>query len=498
MTTSDKKLRFCYFLLIPVILFFHFDLIRTDSLLMRDDFMLINPVAQTTSIFDYFRNLFAGVYSDLQPIRDLSFYFNIKIHQFFGYGGFHLMNILLGGLILVLSRRILKFLNLSEFCIFVGIVFVACHPVFNSSLAWVSNRKHLLSFVFMLLFALENFKQDGKGWKSFLWAALSFLSQPITIFIPPLVVLYKKQFKKWDIAVILLSMFIFVLNVWFYKSQTQFVGRDFINSFNSELGNYILKFFRVSMQILFPVKLAMEYDLGSPFNFYGIFLSILFLYIVIKVTQPKKHLLIYLIICSTLFPVVSWGVKDAYLIPTLLLCGYLLAKSNNKILYYLCIPYFIFLGFYSVKFTSMWQNDLSLTETSYEVEGGAMNMGLYAHQLAKKDPAKAYEYYSEVFKAYPDMTNPPLQAERAKALFKSKRSNEDKLIVFQKEKTPDVFMLFYEAKLLSEMGKVEKSENAFKALSEVLRNPDAAKIFITLICEDVENSVDCKKVLEDL
>jgi hypothetical protein len=114
--------------------------------------------------------------------------------------------------------------------------------------------------------------------------------------------------------------------------------------------------------------------------------------------------------------------------------------------------------------------------------------------LAKANPSKAYEVISEVFKKYPDGFFPDLLNERAKALFYSSRSDEEKLRIFRKEEAPDIFALFYEAKLLYRLGEPEKSFNAFKALTQTLKKSGSTEMFFKMICENPEYTEDCTKI----
>lgn len=504
MTISDKNLRYCYLLIVPLILFFHFDLLVTDSILDRDDDLLISTVRETVSLMDYLMRLLKGAYFDIQPVRDLSFYLNIKCQELFGYGAFHLTNLLIGGGILFTFRKFLRKLKFEEVHIFCVIMLIAAHPVFNSSMAWVSNRKHLLSVFFILLYGLEEMKKSSNTPKSFLWIILSFLSQPITIFIPGSMVFYRRLAEKrdlniWDKSILVFSGFFFCLNYFFYQNQPMFQGRNYIESLGADPTIYILNLCRAATQILFPVSIAIQYDPDNYLGFVGIALTIGVIFLVYRYKRGWKEVFLYLIILTTLYPVIRFGARDAYLLGTLLLSGYflilILRNQKNKFLIFTLASIFIFFSVKSYKFTSMWIDDLTLSRVSYETEGGPMNMSTYAFHRGLANPREAFKYMDEVNKKYPTMANPMHDFNKARMLYYAPLTDEEKLTEFRKNMEPDIFATFFEAKLLSKLGEEEKSKNALKAIVLVFkRNPEVGDLFKFRICSDKEYLEDCKKL----
>lgn len=497
---ENKYSVYSYALLTALVIFFHFDLIVKDPLSLRDDVVLISGVQSVTSLGDYLYKLQDGYLYDIQPIRDLTFYLNLKSFDYFGYSGFHLINVLLLLSILYFFRVFLKRLGFRESSILLGIALLALHPVINSTTAWVSNRKHLLSILFILLYALECQKEKRKDWKAFVWVLLSFLSQPITIFIPTLYIIYKKIFLKektngWEVGIVFLTGIVLALNYYLYKTNIRFLARNEIDA-SADIGIYILKLSRIPVQILTPFSLAVEYDPGNLLSFFGIFLTVVIAYLWIKKGFVLKEVILSLIILTSLFPVVRWGVRDPYLLLALLLSSYfaikIIEKYSFKKVLLLLLPYFVFLSYNSIKFTKMWSNDLLLHQVSFEVEGGPENSFRYATVLSMIDPERAYDIYNQVLQMYPNFSGPTTLIKMAEALYNSKMGDQEKLSKFQSVKEPDIFHVFFEAKLLKKMGQLEKYKNATKALKESLELQINKNIFSGTACLTYKE--DCREL----
>lgn len=482
-----------FYLIIPFILIiFHYDLLIKDTILLRDDVLLVSAVDGITSLKDYVSKILEGALYDIQPVRDLTFYINLKFYHAFGYGGFHLFNIFLMLIILYVFKKNAMSLGLNNFVIFMGLTFVAVHPVFNTSGAWVSNRKHLLSILFISLYVSDCLKENPSGPRSLMWVLLSFLSQPITLFIPVGWILYKRlvELKKiffGDKLIIFLSFVVLISNYYFYNSNIRFAGRNAVDAYNSDIGTYILKLARVPVQLFMPLSFAVEYNPGNILNFVGIVLSVILLYLYNKFSKEKKEAFIILIGLTTLFPVIKWGGRDAYLLVTLLMTGYLFMKITNrlsrKVSCLISIPIFLYLGFYSYKFTNMWKHDVVLHKMSHEIEGGAENFFRYANVLAIYDPEKAYDIYGEAIKVYPHLAGQVLFANRAEALFKAPNlTDQKKLEKFRSNQNPDIFSLFFEIKLLEKLQLTKEVNSAKKALIQSLNNAEYRMEFYNIMC----------------
>lgn len=489
------------FLFVLVVLALHYQLIVSDNLIFRDDYSIVMAIKNTTSLPNYFSNLLSGYYLDFQPVRDLTLYFNLVLSNVIGYGGFHLFNVLLLLINLYFIGRLLKLLGHSDKGIALVLILISAHPILNSTAAWVSNRKHLLSILFITLYLFEEMRNDKTRFWSLVWCLLSFLSQPITVFIPMINVFLKKKILKkitnqWDLFIVLVSIITVVLNYWFYSSFVHFLGRNAVLDIHNNTGIQVLKVCRVAFQVLVPISLAVEYDLGSIYNFIGIVLTILTLFLFYKFEKRRSAQLAFLMVLSTLFPVLNWGPRDAYLLVITLSLSFYLIKLEGYFSKKIIVPYLlvlIFLLVHSHKFTNMWSSDLDLAETSYKTEGGADNLYLYSIELSKKFPHKAVEIFNHALSIYPDLTNFLVLQKKAEAIYNSLNTTDlEKLEVFRGNNKSNVFDVFYHSLLLKKMGYSNEHQNARKSLIFFLSDKPTKSIFTTLICPKFP--LECKNL----
>lgn len=497
-----KTFHLLYFIPVILVFFFQYNLIVKDPILYRDDVVLVSGVASVQSLPDYWSKLQEGIFYDIQPARDLTFYVNIKLFKSFGWGGFHLFNTFLAIAILFLFRRFLKNLGVQERILFFVIMIFSVHPLFNAITAWTSNRKHLLSIFFILLYAIENQKEKPSGFKIFSWTTLSFLSQPITIFIPPLFYAFKFYFEKyrlkiWDYFTLASCTFFLGINYYFYNTNVRFLGRNAMDTTSKDLGVLILKFCRVPVQILFPTHLATEYNPGSYLSLLGIVLVVVLIFLHLKLDYSPRKTILYLIALTTLFPVLKWGPRDAYLFVTLMLALYILSNIFRKFTWkQISLPVIglcCILSYYSYFFTNMYIHDINLHKTSLDIEGGMENHQRYAAVLSLYYPELAYDIIKETMEKFPDVVSPRLMSRLANAIYNHpKMSKEQKLEHFRKTAVPDMFAVFYEAILLKELNHKKEYDAAIKALKEALKNPYQELYFKDSLCSEFPD--ECKEL----
>lgn len=483
-----------FFLIASAWVLFHYILLKTDAIIMRDDHILISAVDSVVSIDDYVSKLITGYFYDIQPLRDLTFAINLKFLKWFDYAGFHLINMILGGLIIFYFRKLLLKVNTDKNLVNLISLLIAFHPVFNSTIAWVSNRKHLLAVFFILLYLLELLKKKPSELRSLTYVILSLLSQPITVFIPIIVSLDKIIFRKirlsvWDGIVCIVCSVSLVINYYFYHTNIRFAARNYADA-SSSLGDYILRLSRVSVQLLFPTSIAVEYNLGSWLSYLGIPLSVLIIYLFYKFRiHNTRYLFLLLIPLSTLFPVLNWGVRDPYLLCMILasmaILVLFLSRFNMKyVTSGLCI-YLAFFFFYSNKYTKMWLNDFDLFRVSVENEGGIYNLVRYGQLLGGYKPGEAYDIFQEILRLYPqDADAAGMRALKAEYLYKSpKYSPKEKINMFGSKTEVDIYEVFFLSKLHNDLGDLVKSKNALNALKKALEIKENEVLFSLAYCE---------------
>lgn len=186
-------LNFFWIILSSVLVWIYFPLLRHDPVMKRDDVPLLTPLAGITSWREFLGYLTSFRNPDVQPIRDISYMIDISLTRVLGFGLIHIDNLCLWiiccALVMALMRRILK----EEIYVKAWGFLFAIHPVYSMTVSWISARKHLLSFLFLLaaLNALHAlFSSEDK--KKIAWSAAaltvfylcSLLSQPINILLP--------------------------------------------------------------------------------------------------------------------------------------------------------------------------------------------------------------------------------------------------------------------------------------------------------------------------
>lgn len=483
-------------LLVTFAIIFHYPLIVSDSLLLRDDLTLVTAVSSVTSFEDYLAKLFAGRLLDFQPLRDLTLLFNIWLKNHWGYGGFHLTNLLLGGLILYQLRRFLGTYAKHNLSALVIIIIIGFHPLFHSSLAWVSNRKHLLSLFFMLLF-LNDWRETNRiTWRGVLWTILGALSQPITIFIPPMIAVSEfvkhRKVRGPAIVISLTSFSGFLGHYLFYKSHSPSVGMAGLLD-----ENWLLWIGRMFAQIYVPVSFAALYDPGNPLALIGLTIFCALLVILLRKRRNDSVLLGAALIASTWYPVLLWGVRDAYLLCTLFGCISLsvlaLESQFSKIIPMLTIL-LLPLSYQSFRAARMWESDLKLMQTSYEGEGGPENLQKYAASLAIFNPTRAYLYYARLVQFYPDYAHHDIAPSLARAYYLSSHiSPPQKLAEYMTVNQGDAFFYFYKYKFLKEQGQEQAARFAAQDFKrELTSKPILREIMMRKVC--VEYMRECEEL----
>ncbi len=478
-------------------IFFHWPLILADTLLLRDDMSLVGSVSTVTDPVDYVEKLFRGVFMDLQPIRDLTFFFNIKLYGALGYGAYHLTNLLCGGLLLLGARRLLQALDASSTSIYIGLLMIALHPLINTNLAWVSNRKHVLA-VALILFYISNWLRSNQRttFAGATFAILSFLAQPITLFIPFITVAYKGFTRRvrpqmGDLVLLVVAGMILALNYDFYATMPAFQGRNEVHAARTVTEN-LLNLTRVPIQVMLPVSLAVEYDPGNPLGLVGLVLWVAGAFLAYKLRPGLQITLFIILALSTLFPVLRWGVRDGYLLFTTVASIVVLATSVRQWTGLALLAALFFYSAMSYRFTRMWETDLLLHRTSYEVEGGVENLFRWALTTLVVDPKSAYPIFAKLVQEYPSFRHVTLGARLARAYYLSDHlSPQSKLREYSELKGSDIFIQFYHSKLLEDVGDIQARDEILLNLRQYLgKRPEARTVLMGTVCR--WEAVSCK------
>jgi hypothetical protein len=216
-----------------------------------------------------------------QPVKDLSLRLDVWLSHVLGQGTFHWTNLVLWLLCCWVGLRVLEADTGPSLPRRIGMLLFAFHPIFVGSVGWISARKHLLSFLFILLATWEVLKLNGSRWRSLGWYLLALLSQPIHLLWPVWAFLRgrfvekagseraRRMISTAQIASAPLAA-AGLANVLYYSGL--YVTHANAEKWASETGPAIslLALGRYATNLLFPVRLATIYDPGSILGVAGL------------------------------------------------------------------------------------------------------------------------------------------------------------------------------------------------------------------------------------
>lgn len=380
-------------------LFIYGPLIYLDPILSWDDEMLLNPLMELKSLGDYT----LATTLDIQPIRDLSFLFDIWLGKLLGVSTFHFHNFLIWLAICFSLFGILRLLKIDKVRSAVSVLLFSIHPVFVNSVGWISARKHLLSafFIYMLVYLLLKSEQKKrlKLLLPFLFT-LALYAQPISLFFPIWYWLYLWYKDAWKdrlnqligLVLILIMIFVGLQNKAYYATeylkQAEYIK---VLPFWSHVHFVPLMYGRYLFNLILPVNLATMYKLYSFFNFMGVFFFISWLVLLFKKLNKKK---VFLWLAFFFFPLIPVTIHitpifvfDTYLlVPALgflVLTQELLTKMAlpRKYVQILILIFFAL----SIRLAQTWQSGLKVWENVYYTQQDSSSLRRYIdYQLQQK------------------------------------------------------------------------------------------------------------------
>jgi hypothetical protein len=389
-----------------VTFFFNRNLIIQNPILTRDDFLFVEEAVINNTFEKYVSSLINFRLQDVQPLRDLTFYIDHYLSTYF-FQSHHFTNSIIAVLVLIQISKILKNLIPNSFTTrAVIIILFTVHPVFVMSTAWVSARKHLMAFGFILAMFNQFFEKKPSHFKICSYFLFSLMSQPIFGLAPIFIYLnndsLKKISKKCFGVLISTSVLFIILNVLFYSYKADTLNTHYVHNF--DLSIRISSLGRSFVQIFLPFSQAAEYDRSSYLSFVGFGIISVFLIILYKKLRFKVVFL-YIAICAlTLYPTLQYFTKESYLLMPCLATLYILVilaqKLSLKIRSVALGAFFLLFFFSSFLNIDMWESDIKLWKKSFENEGGVFSSIFYARYLINTQPQKAEEIIGHVLENY--------------------------------------------------------------------------------------------------
>lgn len=335
-----KRIKAHYLIVLSLIPFF-IALYRPP--IMIDKEAIIDPLQEVKSPIDYFSKLSKGEFYDFQIVRDFSHLADLFTQSLIGNWD-HVGTI--QNLIIFLLTLLTLFKILSHFfdikIVRVLLFCFAFHPLVFLIYVEITQRKHILSFLFFLISYLAYLER--KNSKSYFYFLLSGLSQPINLLTPLWFLVQEKNFNlkaiiKKFLPYFLITAFIVFFNFYIYKKfhyeKIGFSQADIEFNFS-----FIITAIGLHFRLFFlPISYA---------NFYSIFtltatifsLSLpIYIFIVWKLTRKTAYisLVLPILIFFTLYGhksnVLSLLIQNTYVLTPafgfLLFLGFLARNRKN-------------------------------------------------------------------------------------------------------------------------------------------------------------------------
>jgi len=360
------------------------------------------------------------------PVRDLTYWLDYKLWGLNPFG-YHLTNILLYTVLSVLVYLFfLKISSSSEISLITTIIF-ATHPLHIENVAWISERKDLLSAIFYLLsfiYYIDYLKEKRKLLSylvCFLLFIAGWLSKPLVITLPFIMFLYglleRRGIKKsiyetalfwiFDIMFLLLNTIIVKGLVPLLKGPSP----GLISGINYT-GYYIMLF-------LFPHNLTPVREPLRDFTIFSTLLSLISIVILLVISRERVSLFFFLFFTVNLLPVLNltplgnYSIHDRYmLIPSIgiawIFSHFISQKcyrDSKKLFIIIIVSLFCIIG---IKQNRVWQNSIELWTHTLRIYPDSsiahLNLGSALKNENKiKDAETEYKKVIEMQNAIPEM-----------------------------------------------------------------------------------------------
>lgn len=292
-----------------------------------------------------FTSAFVGHYA---PLHICSYLID---YAFFGLdpAGYHFFNLILHAANACLAFACVQRITLNKGISFIAILFFAVHPINVENVAWISERKTLLSALFFFLSCIYylKFREKDRGlfyfW-SIIFFACAVLSKVTTVILPLVFFAFEFLLTQTRQRRILLTVPFFVIAlggviVWLWaNSGEKVVDANLLtlnNLFGTEYPTMMPVFWQYIKLIVLPVNLSGYYDttiyhsfMTGPVLISAIALAGLFCIALIKGTPQVRFWFLWFWIC--LLP-------TSNLIPTGIYC-------SDHLMYLPVIGFFVLWG----------------------------------------------------------------------------------------------------------------------------------------------------------
>ncbi len=245
-----------------------------DFLVSWDDYQYVvcNELIRNVTLENLKRIFTTPVQANYAPVHILSYWIDYAVWGL-NPAGYHLFNVVLHALnaclVYMLVRKLVEKKGLAFFAAALFVV----HPLNVENVAWISERKSLLSTGFFLLSFIAYMKFRERGpirfyFLSILLLILSLLSKTSTVVLPLILTVYEAYIRKHDrkwlylVPMFIISIMATAMTVWAHFNAKALDG-DTVSPeilFGLVYPTMSVAYWKYVWLILFPFKLSGFYD----------------------------------------------------------------------------------------------------------------------------------------------------------------------------------------------------------------------------------------------
>ncbi len=484
-----------------------------DQLIKYDDPFVVVPIQKIDSFSQYVSAVQKGVVPDLQPVRDLSIKINYLLEEWCGRPYFHQTNVLLFLIALLgIYFMLSEWFPRSPLGNVMVLHLIAFSPLYVSSVAWITARKHLLALMFIVWatwFLLRYLKGEKRAiWGVSLMYAFSLLSHPMNIMWPvvsAIALLFFGSGRKIKVLFpsFLIALVLGLLNLKYYSSSYEFMSGGHAKFADVEIhgiDSSLLMLGRYVFQTFIPYWTSVgDYGFDSWQNLVGLGMIPVFFGLIGKAGGRRMLVLSLSGFILLLFPVVAritqHSGNDTYLLTGsifLVFCAYhlfqermkqvKLGKGISPAVMALLVIFLPFEVAYSRSKAWAWSDSLLIFKQAYEVEPSYPNQFSYAETLFFRGQYdKAFLIIKDLHDSYG--MSPHLDGLIARLIIESPDfSDQQRLGYFDEYKLKSRVARILRASIESRVGEYQI---AFRRMSEAIEEPFSLNVEM-LRCDWIE------------
>jgi len=290
-----------------LIIFLYWRVYGYDFVSLDDSFIYANPHLKNglsiKNIFWAFSNYTTTLWI---PATWISFFLDYEIYGM-NPGGYHVTNVILHICNTVILFVILYQITQKRWQSFFVAALFSCHPIHVESIAWITERKDVLSTFFLMLFLYTYIQYTKKENFVRYLAALFFfilglMSKPMLVTVPIVLILLDywplERFGKANRSRLFLeklpflsfSLMVSAVTIFFQTKTGALVSFDSISIIN-RIENAVSSYIAYLVKLFLPINLAVVYPYEQYFSFWEVFIKFVIFVIITTLffRLHKKH-----------------------------------------------------------------------------------------------------------------------------------------------------------------------------------------------------------------